>query len=275
MTDSPSTEKKRRPIFFGWYMVAASIAANTVFSAAYFQGFGVLIIPIERTFGWDRWVISAAMSLRQLESGIVSPAVGFLLDRVSARKLIFWSAVIAGLGFIGLGIGLANPLGLVGALLHVLNHAVMKSCLFLVAGGILAQTGVKAIPRFSGLGRRMPLLMGGFAVAALSMVGVPPTAGFFSKWYLLLASLDANDWLLAGVIVASTLLTAVYFLKVFERVFTGDVADEAVATAGEPGGRVVAPVLVLAGAIVVIGLGNVAVVNALLDPVASQLVAAR
>jgi nitrate/nitrite transporter NarK len=105
LTDTHTTEKsgkKRRPIFFGWYMVAASIAANTIFSAAYFQGFGVLIIPIERTFGWDRWVVSAAMSLRQLESGIVSPAVGFLLDRFSARKLIFWSAVISGVGFIGL-----------------------------------------------------------------------------------------------------------------------------------------------------------------------------
>ena len=93
----------KRRIFFGWYMVAASIAANTIFSAAYFQGFGVLILAMERAFGWDRWVISAAMSLRQLESGIVSPVVGFLLDRFSARKLIFWSAVISGAGFIGLG----------------------------------------------------------------------------------------------------------------------------------------------------------------------------
>ena len=105
MSDTHVTEKsgKKGRIFFGWYMVAASVVANTIFSAAYFQGFGVLILPIERTFGWDRWVISAAMSLRQLESGIVSPAVGFLLDRFSARKLIFWSAVISGLGFIGLG----------------------------------------------------------------------------------------------------------------------------------------------------------------------------
>jgi nitrate/nitrite transporter NarK len=106
LTDTRVTErsgKTRRKIFYGWYMVAASIAANTIFSAAYFQGFGVLIIPIERTFGWDRWVISAAMSLRQLESGILSPAVGFLLDRFSSRKLIFWSAVISALGFIGLG----------------------------------------------------------------------------------------------------------------------------------------------------------------------------
>jgi nitrate/nitrite transporter NarK len=104
MIDSHATEKSgKRRIFYGWYIVAASVAANTIFSAAYFQGFGVLILPLERTFGWDRWVVSAAMSLRQLESGIVSPAVGFLLDRFSARKLIFWSAVISGVGFIGLG----------------------------------------------------------------------------------------------------------------------------------------------------------------------------
>lgn len=106
LTDTHTTEKlekKQRRIFYGWFIVVASVAANTIFSAAYFQGFGVLIIPIERTFGWDRWVISAAMSLRQLESGILSPAVGFLLDRFSSRKLIFWSAVISAVGFIGLG----------------------------------------------------------------------------------------------------------------------------------------------------------------------------
>jgi MFS family permease len=105
MIDTFAAEKTgaKRRIFFGWYMVAASVVTNTIFSAAYFQGFGVLFLPIERTFGWDRWVISAALSLRQLESGIVSPAVGFLLDRFSARKLIFCSAVISGVGFIGLG----------------------------------------------------------------------------------------------------------------------------------------------------------------------------
>jgi multicomponent Na+:H+ antiporter subunit D len=251
--------------------VAALLAAVQVKAAAYalvrilFEVFppdlvfgGLPIVRALAYFGAAGIIVGSVMAVRQTDF----------------KRLLAYSTV-AQLGFIGLGIGLANPLGLIGALLHVLNHAVMKSCLFLVAGGILAQAGVKAIPRFAGLGRRMPLLMGGFAVAALSMVGIPPTAGFFSKWYLLLASLDAGDWLLAAVIVASTLLTAVYFLKVFERVFTGDVADEAVAAATEPGGRVLAPVLVLAGAIVVIGLGNVALVNALLDPVASQLVAAR
>jgi sugar phosphate permease len=98
-----ATTKKPQRFFYGWYLVAISVMTNTIFSAAYFQGFGVLIIPMERAFGWDRWVVSAAMSLRQLESGIVSPVIGFLLDRMSARTLIFWSAVVSAVGFIGLG----------------------------------------------------------------------------------------------------------------------------------------------------------------------------
>jgi multicomponent Na+:H+ antiporter subunit D len=70
----------------------------------------------------------------------------------------------------------------------VLNHAVMKSGLFLVAGGIIQQTGLKTIPRFAGLGKRMPWTMAGFAIVAASMVGIPPTAGFFSKFYLVWAT---------------------------------------------------------------------------------------
>src|SRR5438445_13607513 len=92
----------RRRIFFGWYMVAASVVTNTIFSAAYFQGFGVLILPIERTFGWDSWALSAAMSLRPLESGIVSPAVGFRLYRFPVGTLMFWTSVVSALGFFGL-----------------------------------------------------------------------------------------------------------------------------------------------------------------------------
>jgi multicomponent Na+:H+ antiporter subunit D len=217
---------------------------------------GVPILRMLAYFGAAGVVVGSVMAIRQTD----------------LKRLLAYSTV-AQLGFIGLGIGLANPVALVGALLHVLNHAVMKSCLFLVAGGVLAETGLKAIPRFSGLGRRMPFLMGGFAIAALSMVGIPPTAGFFSKFYILLGSLEAGDWVLAVIIVTSSLLTAVYFLKVFERVFTGE-ADETVQRAAEPGGRVLGPVLALAGAVLVIGLGNVAIVNGLLDPMAAQLLPA-
>lgn len=95
---------RRRPrIFYGWTIVAASVATNTLLSAAYFQGFSVLFLPIEGHFGWPRWVISTAFGMRQLESGIASPFIGFVLMRITARSMIFWSGLITGLGLIGLG----------------------------------------------------------------------------------------------------------------------------------------------------------------------------
>jgi len=85
-------------------MVIASVATNTIMSAAYFQGFSALFLPIESYFAWPRWVISAALSTRQLESGIVSPLIGFMLVKITVRQMVFWSGVITALGLIGLGL---------------------------------------------------------------------------------------------------------------------------------------------------------------------------
>ncbi|MEE8519648.1 MAG: MFS transporter [Dehalococcoidia bacterium] len=105
MTEPGAREGQRRPrFFFGWYIVAASTASNALLSAAYFQGFSALFLPIESHFGWSRTTISAAFALRQLESGIGSPAVGFALGRVSARQMVFWSGVVTSLGLVGLGL---------------------------------------------------------------------------------------------------------------------------------------------------------------------------
>jgi multicomponent Na+:H+ antiporter subunit D len=202
-------------------------------------------------------------------AGIVVGSVLAIRQR-DLKRMLAWSTV-AQLGFIGVGIGLANPIALVGALLHVANHAVMKSCLFLAAGGIIVGAGVKEIPRFSGLGRRMPWLMAGFGVAALSMVGIPPTAGFFSKWYLLTGSLDAGAYVVTAVIVASTLLTGAYFLRIFERSWAGEPEDPGVVAAREAPAPILAPVWVLAAALLVLGLGNVAVIDGVLDGVTAAI----
>jgi len=95
--------KPQGRVFFGWWIVGGSVFTNSVLSAAYFQGLSAFILPIEAHFGWPRSVISGAMSMRQLESGIFSPLVGVLLDRMKPRTLIFWSAVITGVGLIWLG----------------------------------------------------------------------------------------------------------------------------------------------------------------------------
>ena len=95
----------RRPrIFYGWYIVAASVFCNAVLSAAFFQGFSAFFLPIERTFGWNRTAISGAISLRQVESGVFAPVVGILVDRVGARRLIIGGALITGAGLIMMGL---------------------------------------------------------------------------------------------------------------------------------------------------------------------------
>ena len=245
--------------------VAALLAAVQVKVAAY-----ALIRILFDVFGFQVVVVDlpvADLLVWFSAAGIVFGSV-LAIAQTDFKRMLAYSTV-AQLGYIGVGIGLANPLALVGALLHVLNHAVMKGCLFLVAGGISQQTGLRDIPSMRGLARRMPITGVAITLAALSMVGVPPTAGFFSKWYLLLGSLDAGRPLIAVVIGASSLLTLWYFLKLFETIYsTDDEVHPRVRTATEASPSVLGPVLVLAAAIVVIGLANATIVSEVLDPLA-------
>ena len=226
-----------------------------VFGPAYGGGTGLPVSTALTWFGLAGIVVGSVLAIRQTDF----------------KRLLAWSTV-AQLGYIGVGIGLANPLALVGALLHVLNHAVMKCGLFLVAGGIIQQTGLKTIAKFAGLGKRMPLTMAGFAVAGLSMVGIPPTAGFFSKFYLVWGGIEAGNWAVFVVVVSSSLLTAVYFLRLFEQVFVREPESAVVEQAREPGPRVVGTVAVLGAAVLLIGLFNATIVERVLLPVADRMV---
>jgi multicomponent Na+:H+ antiporter subunit D len=226
----------------------------TVFQPHYF----IETLPITTIIGW----IAAA--------GIIFGSVMAIAQREFKRMLAY--STVAQIGYIGLGIGLANPLGLIGGLLHILNHAFMKSCLFLVAGGIRYQTGLHEIPDFAGLGRKMPLMMAGFTIAALSMVGIPPTAGFFSKWYLVLGTIDADNWFFLAVILLSSLLNAVYFFRVIEKVYTLPASESPEAeNAREPSPRTLVPILILAAGILILGLTNVFIVNQVLTPIVGLL----
>jgi multicomponent Na+:H+ antiporter subunit D len=147
----------------------------------------------------------------------------------------------------------------------------MKGCLFLVAGGIKYQTGVHAIPQFAGLGKKMPLMMAGFTVAALSMIGIPPTAGFFSKWYLILGTIEASNWVFLAVILISSILNAIYFFRIIEKIYAVSPTEEAVSSASEPSKGILAPILLLAVGIIVLGLANAFIVNQILIPVTELL----
>ncbi len=246
--------------------VAALLAAVQVKAAAY-----ALIRILFDVFG-PAYVADLHVTTLLAYFGAGGVVVGSVMAvRVKDIKRLLAYSTVAQLGFIGMGIGMATPLALVGALFHVLNHAIMKSALFLVAGGVLAQTGIKEISRYAGMWRRMPWTMAGFGIAALAMIGIPPTAGFFSKWYLFRGSLETGQWVLTVVIITSTLLTLGYFLRLFEQIFTQEPAEEAVEQAREPEARVVGPVAVLAGALLVFGLGNAVVITQVLDPIAQRL----
>jgi multicomponent Na+:H+ antiporter subunit D len=104
---------------------------------------------------------------------------------------------------------------------HIANHAFSKITLFFCAGAIYVATHKKNISEMSGLGRVMPFTFGAFALAALSMIGAPPVAGFVSKWYLLVGALDAGSLGIIVVLISSTILNTVYFAPVVYQAFFG------------------------------------------------------
>lgn len=133
----------------------------------------------------------------------------------SLKRLLAYSS-IAQLGYMLLGISLATEAGLAAGLIHVFNHAIIKVTLFLSVVIIIFYTRTDSIARLAGLAKTMPLLMVSFLIAGLSLIGVPMTAGFVSKWFLIKASFEAGYWGLVLVIVFSSVLAIIYVWKFVE-----------------------------------------------------------
>lgn len=198
-------------------------------------------------------------------TGVVVGSVMAIAQKDVKRMLAYSS--VAQVAYIGVGIGLGTPLALVGALLHVMNHAAMKCCLFLVTGSVYQQTGSTRQNSFNGIGRRMPLTFLGFTIAALAMVGIPPTNGFFSKWYLILGGLQKDAWAVVIVVVFSGLLTGVYFFRLLARIYTNPTEGQIETTAtGESSPAMVAPILLLGAMLLLLGLFNHWVVGNVIEP---------
>jgi multicomponent Na+:H+ antiporter subunit D len=135
------------------------------------------------------------------------------------KRLAF--STVSQVSYIALGVAAAAPLAVAGGLVHLVHQGLMKITLFFCAG-ILAETlGVKKVSEMAGVGRRMPWTMGAFTVCALGMIGLPPMAGFISKWYLGVGGIQAGARWVVLVLVASTLLNAAYFLPILGRAWFG------------------------------------------------------
>jgi multicomponent Na+:H+ antiporter subunit D len=158
--------------------------------------------------------------------GILSASLAAIYQ-VEVKRLLAYSSV-AQIGYMVLGIGLASTTGVTGAILHLFNHALMKGALFLALAAVAYRLGSTALQDLAGLGRRMPWTMSAIVMGGLSLIGVPGTVGFVSKWYLVLASLEQGLWPVALLILLGSLLAVVYVWKLVEAAYLtepqGDVA---------------------------------------------------
>jgi multicomponent Na+:H+ antiporter subunit D len=133
------------------------------------------------------------------------------------RRLAF--STIGQLSYIVMGAALLSPKGLTGGMLHIAMHAFGKITLFFCAGAIFVATGRKYISEMVGIGRRMPVTMLAFFIGSMSVIGLPPTGGFLSKWNLLLGTIEADKMSMLVVLLLSSLLNAAYFLPIVYRAF--------------------------------------------------------
>jgi multicomponent Na+:H+ antiporter subunit D len=142
------------------------------------------------------------------------------------KRLLGYSSV-AQIGYILLGVSLLSVAGTTASMLHMFNHALMKAALFMAAGALVLRYGSSRLADLAGAGRAMPWTMAAFSLAGLSLIGVPLTVGFISKWYLILAALEQGAWggVLVALILVSSLLAVVYIWKVIEVAYFREPAE--------------------------------------------------
>ncbi|MGP1677758.1 MAG: monovalent cation/H+ antiporter subunit D family protein [Burkholderiales bacterium] len=134
-------------------------------------------------------------------------------------KRMFAYSSVAQIGYITLGMGLANEAGLTGAVVHLFNHGLTKGAIFLLLGGVSMRAGATSLERVAGLGRTMPLTSFGIVLGGLSLIGIPGTAGFISKWYLVLGAIQHGYWWLVALILASSLIAVAYVWRFVEMAY--------------------------------------------------------
>ncbi len=170
--------------------------------------FGIDLLSGTGASGWLIWVAAATIILGSL--------VAFSRDNLKARLAY---STVSQLSYVVLGAMLATPAGIVGSGMHIAMHAFGKITLFFCAGAIMVAAHKSEVSELDGLGRAMPLTFGAFLVGTLSIVGLPPTGGAWSKWFLGIGSLEAGQIGIVAVLMISSLLSLAYLLEIPVRGF--------------------------------------------------------
>jgi len=213
--------------FHAWLPDAHSSAPSPVSAALSGVVIKVLgIYALSRIFfnvlGASNKLLMALMFL-----GALSMIVGALLAVTQSDiKRMFAYSSISQIGFIAFALGIGTPLAILGALFHILNHATAKSLLFLNAGVIEQATGTRDLNKMGGLNSKMPVAAFSSLMASMSISGIPPFAGFWSKLLIVVAAVQSGHIVYSAVAVIVSIITLVYYLRFQTRVFFGKAADE-------------------------------------------------
>ena len=173
------------------------------------------------------WVVGANAEIEHVpvlflleELGALAAVVGaFLALTQHEVKRMFAYGGISHIGLILIGVGIGNPTGFAGGVFYLINDAVMQAALFFLAGAAMYQYGARTIEDLGCLRGQAPWMTGALIILAMSMIGFPPTGGFFGKWYIILGAIEAQNYLAVAAVIISTVLTLAYFIKLFERIF--------------------------------------------------------
>ncbi len=186
-----------------------------------------LLIKVSGVYALTRILLTVigltpALSTVLMYLGVISMVVAaFLaLGQRDIKRMLAYSS-ISQVGYIVLGIGLGTPLGILGGLFHLLNHALAKSLLFLNSGSIQMSTGTRNLDEMGGLAKRMPWTAATNLVGSLSIAGVPPLNGFWSKLIIVVALIEAHQWGFALIAILVSVLTLWYYLLIQRRAFFG------------------------------------------------------
>ncbi len=190
------------------------------------------------------------------------------LSQTNVKRMLCY-ILVSEIGYMVGGAWLGNRTAMTGAILHILNDAVMTFCLFLVVNNVAYKLRDLSLSRFRGLSRTMPWTFAAMVTGALSFIGVPPTCGFFSKWYLLSGAMQAGQYGFMAALLASSLINAILFFRIIETAYFERARNE-----GEPGAHaqvreapleMLVPLLLAALGTVLIGLYTRDIVSLLIE----------
>ena len=234
---------------------ASAVLSGIIVKAGVLAVIRVIYYVVGPEFVRGTWVQYAWMTL-----SLLTVFMGSLLayrEKVFKKRLAY--STVSQVSYILFGLSLLTPLGFTGALLHVAAHAVIKCGLFLTAGVFLYRFGYSRVEQLVGMGRKMPAVMWCYTIFSLGLIGIPPTAGFISKWYLAQGSLQSDtgvfSWLGPLVLLVSALLTAGYLLPVtMKGFFPGEEAEGLDLERKEPSPCMLLPLIFLAVVTLILGL---------------------